>query len=101
MRRVQDDRVQAHAHGPRRPPASGLLGPQPGQLRPGRTAVSGLEQAVALDSGIYGVRVVERWLEVPDASELPRVRRAVVPLVRARGAVIAEFAAHRLPRLPT
>src|SRR5262249_39791071 len=37
--------------------------------------------------------------EVPDALELPGVGRAVVPLVRARDAVVLELVADRLPRL--
>ena len=36
---------------------------------------------------------------MPDALELPGVRRAVVPLVRAGDAVVDELVAHRLPRL--
>ena len=36
---------------------------------------------------------------MPDARELPGVRRAVVPLVRAGDAVVDELVAHRLPRL--
>ena len=36
---------------------------------------------------------------MPDARELPRVRRAVVPLVRARDALVRELVADRLPRL--
>src|SRR5262249_30707399 len=43
--------------------------------------------------------VGERRLQVPDARELPRVLRAVVPLVRARHAVVGELVADRLPRL--
>src|SRR5262249_3785683 len=38
-------------------------------------------------------------LEVPDARELPRVRRAVVPEVRAGRAVVRELVPERLPRL--
>src|SRR5262245_35543984 len=36
---------------------------------------------------------------MPDALELPRMRRAVVPLVRARNAIVGELVADRLPRL--
>ena len=36
---------------------------------------------------------------MPDALELPRVRRAVVPLVRAGHAVVGELVADRLPGL--
>src|SRR5450432_1179215 len=37
---------------------------------------------------------------MPDALELPRMLRAVVPLVRARDAVVDKLIADRLPRLP-
>src|SRR5712691_5409245 len=36
---------------------------------------------------------------MPDARELPGVRRAVVPQVSARDAVVHELVPHRLPRL--
>src|SRR5689334_15889893 len=36
---------------------------------------------------------------MPDALELPRMRRAVVPLMRPRDAVVDKRIAHRLPRL--
>src|SRR5438034_11845114 len=36
---------------------------------------------------------------MPDARELPGARRAVVPQVGARDAVVHELVAHRLPRL--
>jgi hypothetical protein len=35
--------------------------------------------------------------EMPDTGELPRMRRAVVPLMGARRAVVHEAVAHRLP----
>src|SRR5262245_23642437 len=37
---------------------------------------------------------------MPDPRELPRMRRAVVPLVRPGGALVAELVAHRLPGRP-
>ena len=49
--------------------------------------------------GVDRVRVGQGWFEVPDALELPGVLRAVVPLVRARDAVVGELVAHRRPGL--
>ena len=72
---------------------------QPGQLLPGLAAVGRAEQGGVLDAGVDGVRVGQRRLEVPDALELPGVRRAVVPLVGAGHAVVGELVADRLPRL--
>ena len=57
---------------------------QPGQLLPGLAAVGRAKQRGVFDPGIDGVRIGERRLEMPDARELPGVRRAVVPLVDAR-----------------
>src|SRR5450755_1813305 len=36
---------------------------------------------------------------MPDALELPRMGRAVVPLMRARNTVVDKLIVHRLPRL--
>ena len=85
------------------PPAPGCqrrpgpVGAQPGQLAPGLPAVGGLEQPGVLHPGVDRVRVVERRLQMPHPGELPRVRRAVVPLMRARLTVVAEVVADRLP----
>ena len=56
-------------------------------------------RAASSDPGVDGVRVGQRRFEVPDPLELPGVLRAVVPLVRARDAVVGELVADRLPRL--
>ena len=71
------------------PPAPGChRGPvpwprRPGSSVPGLPAVGGAEQRRVLDAGVDRVGIGQRRLEVPDALELPRVRRAVVPLMRA------------------
>src|SRR5262249_57197407 len=51
------------------------------------------------DACIHHIGIAQRWLEMPDALELPRVRRAVVPLMCARNAVVHELAVDRFPRL--
>src|SRR5215472_3967761 len=48
---------------------------------PALAAVSGLEERSVFDPGVDDVGIVGRRLEVPDALELPRMLRAVVPLV--------------------
>src|SRR4029077_13855811 len=74
-----------------------LVAAQGGQFLPGAPAVAAPEQAGVLDPRVDRVRVVKRRLEVPDPGDLPRVRRAVVPLVRARLAFVAEVASGRRP----
>ncbi len=99
VRGVEQDRVQAHAAGARRPFGPRLVGAQPGELVPGLAAVGRAEERGVLDPGIDRVRVDVRRLEVPDALELPGVGCPVVPLVRAGGAVVEELVPHRLPGL--
>ena len=88
-----------------RPPAPGCQRePEPCSRSPGSScqrlaAVGRPEQRRVLDAGVDRVRIGQRRLEVPDALELPRVRRAVVPLVRAGHAVVDELVADRLPGL--
>ena len=97
--RIEEDRVQAHAAGaglPARPRAVAAQAGSSVQVCPPSV---GAEQRGVLDAGVDGVGVGERRLEVPDALELPRVRRAVVPLVRAGIAVVGELVADRLPGL--
>ena len=55
---------------------------RPGQLVPVLAAVGRAEDGRVFDAGVDRVRIVQRRLQVPDALELPRVLRAVVPLVR-------------------
>ena len=81
IRRIEDDGVQAHAAGAGHPLAA-LGVAQAGQLVPGLAAVGRAEERGVFDAGVDGVRVGQRRLEVPDAFELPRLLRAVVPLVR-------------------
>ena len=70
-----------------------------GELLPGLPAVGGAEQGRVLDAGINGIRIGQRRLEMPDALELPGMRRAVVPLVGARNALVGKVVADRLPGL--
>ena len=96
---VEEDGVQAHAAGARLPAGPGAVAAQPGQLLPGLPAVGGAEQGGIFHAGINRVGIVRRRLKMPDAVELPRMRRAVVPLVRAGHALVHELVADRLPGL--
>ncbi len=96
---VEEDRVQAQAAGAGLPARGGAVAPQPGQLAPGHAAVVGPEQGGVLHPGVDPVGVGRRRLEVPHPGELPRIRRAVVPLVRVDLALVAEVVADRVPRL--
>src|SRR5205823_14301402 len=57
------------------------------------------EERRVLDAGEHRVRIGQRRLEVPDPRELPGMLRPVVPLVRARNAVVSELVADGLPGL--
>ncbi len=65
---------------------------------PVRPGVGRSEQGGILDAGEDGVGIGEGRLEMPDPGELPRMRRPVVPLVRARHAVVGKLVPYRLPR---
>ena len=87
------------------PPAPGCqCGPEPCRRRPESSCqvwprVGGAKQRRVLHARVDGIGIGQRRLQMPDALELPGVRRAVVPLVRAGNAVVDEFVAHRLPGL--
>src|SRR5882724_2776280 len=55
---------------------------QAGELLPRLPAIDRAEQGGVFNAGVDGVGIGQRRFEVPHALELPRVRRAVVPLVR-------------------
>ena len=97
--RIQQDRVQAHPAGARLPVWPGAVAAQPGEFLPGLPAVGRAEQGGVFDPGVDRVRIGQRRFEMPDPLELPGMRRAVVPLVRAGDAVVDELVAHRLPGL--
>ena len=70
------------------PPAPGCpvrpraVAAQPGEFLPGLPAVGRAEQGGVFHAGVDRVRIGQRRFQMPDALELPRVLRAVVPLVR-------------------
>ena len=96
---IDQDRVQAHSAGARLPVWPRAVAAQSGQLLPRLSAVGRAEQGGVFNAGVDRVRIGQRRFEMPDALELPGMRRAVVPLVRAGNAVVCELVADRLPGL--
>src|SRR5437588_2804836 len=97
--RILDDRVQAHATGARRPVGRRLVLAQAGELLPALAAIGCAEEGGILDAGVDRVRIIEGRFEVPNPLELERPRRAVIPLVGARLALVDELVPNRLPGL--
>src|SRR5206468_4577713 len=97
--RVDEDRVQAQAAGARLPVLAARMLSQPRQLLPALAAVGRAKERRVLDARVDRVWVAQRGLDVPHARELPWMLRAVVPLVRARHAVVRELVADGLPGL--
>ena len=86
------------------PPAPGCqragrrMAAQSREFLPASPAVGRTKERGVFDARVDDVGIGQRRLEMPDARELPRVRRAVVPAMRARHAVVDELVADRLPR---
>ncbi len=99
VNRVENDGVEAEAAAASLPDAGCVVLAQAGQFLPRLPAVAGAEDGRVFDAGVDRVWVVERRLKVPDAFEVPRVRRVVVPLVCARPADVGELVADGRPRL--
>ena len=74
---------------------------KPGQLAPALPAIGRAKQGRVLDARIHGVGVGQGGLKVPNAVKLPRMRRAVVPLMCTGNAVVDKLIAHRPPGLAT
>src|SRR6266496_4122349 len=72
---------------------------QSGEFAPGLASIRGAEQSGVLNSRIDGIGIGQRGFQMPDSFELPRMRRAIVPLMRARYAVIFKLVTHRFPGL--
>jgi hypothetical protein len=90
--------VQAHAAGARLPEIA-FNAAQAGEFIPCEAGIGGLEECGILHAGEDGVRVRGGGFQVPDAFEFPRMLGAIIPLVRAGDAVIAEFIANGRPAL--
>src|SRR5208337_219127 len=101
---IENDGVQAHASGAGLPLRAGAMAAQAGKFVPVLAAIGRAKQRSVFDSGVDGVGIGERWLEMPDALELPGMLRAVIKLVRGerlaglRRNVVDEFVAVGLGR---
>src|SRR4029079_14402350 len=91
--RVEQDGVEAEAPDAGLPCRARAVAAESRQLGAGVAPVRRAEDRCVLDTRVDRVGVGQRRLEVPDALELPRVRRAVVPLVRAGHAPLTELVA--------
>src|SRR5207248_6168593 len=98
---IEDDRMQAHAAGARRPVGRGAVLAQSGELAPRLATVGGAEERGVFGAGVHGVRIGQGRFEVPDALELKGARRSVIPLMSAVLAFVGELALHGLPGLAT
>src|ERR1700704_2013922 len=78
---IEQDRVQTHSACARLPFRPGAVTAQSGELLPSLAAVFRFKQCGIFHAGIDMIRIGQRWLEMPDAFELPRMLRAVVPHV--------------------
>ena len=78
---IENDGVQAHASGAGLPLGAGAVAAQAGEFLPVLAAVGGAKQSGVFDSGVDGVGIGERRLEMPDALELPGMLRAVIELM--------------------
>ena len=72
---------------------------QPRQLAPRLASVHAAEQRGVFRASVDGLRIGQGRFEMPHPRELPRVLRAVVPLVRAGDPVVDELMTDRRPRL--
>src|ERR1019366_2702567 len=83
----------------RLPAGSRAVAAQSPQFLPRRSAVDGTEQRGVFNPGVNRLRIGQRWLQMPDARELPGAEGAVVPLVSADLTLVSELVAPRRPRL--
>jgi hypothetical protein len=97
--RIQQDGVQAHAAGARLPAGPRAVAAQSRQFLPRRSAVDGTEQGGVFHPGVHRLRIGQRWLQMPDALELPGAGSAVIVLVSADLPLVNELVAHWLPGL--
>src|SRR5258708_4010702 len=72
---------------------------QSGKLLPVLPAIVSAEHRGVFNTRVDFVRIGERRFQVPDSLKLPRMRRAVIPLVRAGNSVVRKLVTHRLPCL--
>ena len=96
---IDEDGVQAHPPATGGPVGTGAMTTQPGQFFPCLPTVPGTKESGVFYSGKDHVGIGKRWLQMPDALELPRMGGIVVPLVSARLAFVLELISHGGPGL--
>ena len=99
VRWIEQDRMHAHSPSTWIPLGTRRMAAQSLQLVPSLTAIGRLEEGRVFRPRVNRVGTGQRRLQMPDSLERPRVRRAVVPEVSPRLAVVEELVAHRIPRL--
>ena len=98
---VEQNRVQAHAARARLPGGARRVRAQAGEFTPVLSAVIRAKERRVFDARVHRIAIGQRRFEMPHARELPRMRRAVVPLMRAGHAVVDELIADRFPGAAT
>ena len=81
--RIEQDRMHGHAARARLPEIA-FGAAQSGKFLPRFAAVGRFENRRVFRAGIGRIRIGQRRLDMPDALELPRMLRAVIPLVLSR-----------------
>ena len=95
VRRIKQDGMHAHAARARLPElALGIA--QSGKLLPRFAAIRRFENRRVLRTRVSRVGIGGRRLDVPDAFELPRMRRAVIPEMFTHLALVNELVAFAL-----
>ena len=79
--RVEKNRVQTHPARAWLPFRTGVAPAQSGEFVPGFSAVFRFEQRGVFHACINVIGIMKRRFQMPDALELPRMLRAVVPLM--------------------
>src|SRR5438045_1764450 len=79
---IDHDAMEAHSACARLPVRPGTVTAQSGELEPCPSAVGRTKQGGIFDAGIDRIRICMRRFEMPYALEFPRMRRAIIPLVR-------------------
>src|SRR5207244_11121048 len=79
---IKNDGVQTHAARARLPLGTSAVAAQAWEFLPVLAAVGRAEDGGSFPAGVRRVGIGERRLQMPHALELPRMLRAVIPLMR-------------------
>src|SRR5437667_12079228 len=78
---IEENCVQTHSACPRLPFRTGIAATQSSEFMPRFPTVLRFEQRGIFHACINVIGIVERWFQMPDPFEFPRMLCAVVPLV--------------------